>query len=284
MRESGPSRTAAGAAFRRAAHQRIDHPPVFVDAIGERLLSAEAQEMLRRDPWRGNRGRALSSLRAFLAVRSRVAEDELASAVGRGVRQYVVLGAGLDTFSCRNPFPALRVFEVDHPATQEWKRERLARAGLAVTPGTTFVPVDFETQAVERELAVHGFDAAEPTAISWLGVLPYLDVATVWETLDWAAGVVGATGHLVFDYGSAPAWWQLGQRLALRRLARRVAHAGEPFRTLLAPAEVRAHLASAGFSAIIDLDAGALSDRYFDGRSDGLRVRGGGRVVIASAA
>jgi len=284
VREDRPSRTAAGVAFRRAAHQVLDRPPVFSDPLARRVLCDEARAALDADPWRGNRGAALSRLRAFLAVRSRIAEDRLAEAVARGVRQYVVLGAGLDTFACRNPFAELRIFEVDHPGTQAWKRERLRAAGLIPSAGTAFVPVDFETQTVARELARHGFDAAGPTAISWLGVVPYLEEPTVWATLEWVAGVLGDGGHVVFDYGSEPRWWQFAQRAALRRLAARVAAAGEPFRTRLRPAHVRRRLTSLGFTAIADLDSRELNRRYFAGRKDGLRVGGGGHVVIASTA
>lgn len=222
-----------------------------------------------------------SALRAFLAVRSRVAEDAVAEAVRAGVRQYVVLGAGLDTFALRNPYPALRVYEVDHPRTQAWKATRIAAAGLALPPLTTLVPVDFERQTVARELALHGFDAGAPTAISWLGVVPYLEAETVWETLGWVASVVGDTGHIVFDYASRPRWWQVGQRLALRRLARRVSSVGEPFRTLLTPVEVSRRLTTLGFASVADLDPGALNAEYFAGRADRLRLVGSGHVVVA---
>ena len=282
MREDSPSRTAAGVAFRRAAHQVLDQPPVFVDPVARLLLSAEARSILDTDPWRGNRGAVLSRLRAFLAVRSRVAEDRLATAVAAGVRQYVVLGAGLDTFACRNPFPELRIFEVDHPRTQAWKLERLRAAGLTTSAGTVYVPVDFETQAVARELLDHGFDAAGPTALSWLGVVPYLEERTVWAALEWMAHVVGDRGHVVFDYGSEPRWWQFGQRAAVRRLAAHVAAAGEPFRTRLQPADVRRRLTAMGFTEVADLDSGELNRRYFAGRADGLRVAGSGHVVTAS--
>ena len=282
MREDSPSRTAAGVAFRRAAHQVLDRPPVFSDPLARQVLSPEGQALLDSDPWRGNRGPGLSRLRAFLAVRSRIAEDRLAAAVANGVRQYLVLGAGLDTFACRNPFPGLRVFEVDHPRTQSWKLDRLRAAGLVASPGTTYVPVDFETQSLAHELTAHEFDPSRPTAISWLGVVPYLEEPTVWATLGWTASVVGDSGHVTFDYGSAPRWWQFAQRAAARRLAARVAAAGEPFRTRLRAAYVRARLASMGFTVIEDLGSPELNRRYFAGRADGLKVGGGGHVVTAS--
>ncbi|HVD60777.1 MAG TPA: class I SAM-dependent methyltransferase, partial [Gemmatimonadaceae bacterium] len=277
-----PSRTAARAAFRRAQHQMLDRPLVFVDPLAKAVLSKEAQSILESDPARGAHGILASRLRAFLVVRSRIAEDCLASAVAAGVRQYLIFGAGLDTFACRNPFSELRVFEVDHPRTQEWKRGRLKAAGLDATDRTTFVPVDFNTQTLPSVLAECGFNDAEPTAISWLGVLPYLEEHAVWTTLEWSAAVTGREGHIVFDYGTKPKWWQLGQLLAHRRLANRVAAAGEPFRTYLDADNLRNGLTSIGFSSIADLDAHELNQRYFAGRSDGLRLGGSGHVVIAS--
>jgi methyltransferase (TIGR00027 family) len=260
----------------------LDRPVVFVDPLAKAVLSKEAQSILESDPSRGAHGKLALRLRAFLVVRSRVAEDCLVSAVAAGVRQYLVLGAGLDTFACRNPFPDLRVFEVDHPRTQEWKRARLKAAGLDATDRTTFVPVDFNTQTLPGALAESGFSDAEPTAISWLGVLPYLEEPAVWTTLEWSAAVTGRAGHIVFDYGTKPKLWQVGQWLAHRRLANRVAAAGEPFRTYLDADNLRNRLASYGFSSIVDLDAHELNKRYFADRSDGLRLGGSGHVVIAS--
>lgn len=282
MLDDSPSRTAAGAAFRRAAHQVLDQPPVFRDPLARLVLSEEARRSLDADPRHGNEGLALTRLRAFLAVRSRIAEDRLAASVARGVRQYLVLGAGLDTFACRNPHAGLRVFEVDHPRTQAWKLERLRAAGLTPSPGTTYVPVDFETQSAARELAAHGFDAGAPTAVSWLGVVPYLEERTVWATLEWVSGIIGDRGHIVFDYGSTPRWWQFARRAAFRRLAARVAAAGEPFRTLLSTAQVARRLAALGYTSVTDLGSRELKRLYFSGRSDGLMVVGGGHVVTAS--
>ena len=282
MKDDGGSRTAASVAFRRAAHQLIDRPPVFVDPIAIKLVSPEGQAVLARNPWHRNGGAFAAALRAFLAVRSRIAEDQLALAVAAGVKQYVVLGAGFDTFAYRNPYPALRVFEVDHPRTQAGKRTRLEDAGLAVPASVTYVGVDFEKDTLADRLKEAGFTPSESTAISWLGVVPYLEAPAIWATLEWAASVVGPHGHIVFDYGSKPKWWQLARRLALRRLSRRVAAAGEPFRTILDPEFLRERLASIGFTSIVDMDKDALNSNYFSARADGLRVGGGGHVVIAS--
>src|SRR6202034_3949516 len=115
-----------------------------------------------------------TALRAFIVARSRLAEDNLRHAVEKGVRQYVLLGAGLDTFAYRNPYPQLRVFEVDHPATQAWKRELLRENSITIPGNVRLVPVDFERQSLETELERAGFDMQAPAFFAWLGVVPYL--------------------------------------------------------------------------------------------------------------
>jgi methyltransferase (TIGR00027 family) len=130
--------------MRRAAHQLYDRPPIFEDSLALKILSDEAAARVRGDAEEENRNPWGRGLRIFLAVRSRFAEDELALAVKQGVGQYVVLGAGLDTFAYRNPFPGLQVFEVDYPDTQAWKRQRLHHAGIAIPESMRFAPVDFE--------------------------------------------------------------------------------------------------------------------------------------------
>src|SRR5580658_4555991 len=158
MQEGKFSRTAHRVAIRRAAHQLLDHPRVLDDPLALRIIGSEAAEELRTNP---KEHHAFSrAFRAFMAARSRYAEDELASAVALGVTQYVVLGAGLDTFAYRNPHPGLRVFEVDHPATQTWKREQLQAASIPVPPSLTFVPVDFEQQTLADGLEHSGFNAS----------------------------------------------------------------------------------------------------------------------------
>jgi methyltransferase (TIGR00027 family) len=169
METGRPSATAFGAAALRAAHQLLDAPPAFEDPLALRILGPRVAAAIVEDPQRAG---APASLRALVSLRSRHAEQALADAVGRGVRQYVVLGAGLDTFAYRNPFGArgLRVFEVDHPATQRWKRERLAEAGIEVPVRASFAPVDFERDTLADGLARAGFDADAPAFFSLLGV------------------------------------------------------------------------------------------------------------------
>src|SRR5271168_3230628 len=160
MEPSRPSRTALRVALRRAAHQLYDAPPLVLDdPIAVPILGDIYAAELHRTPTRPDRPFSVA-LRAFLVARSRYSEDNLARAVAQGVRQYVLLGAGLDTFAHRNPYPQLRVFEVDHPATQQWKRELLAAGSLPAPRNLTYVPVDFENQTLAEQLRASGFDSA----------------------------------------------------------------------------------------------------------------------------
>src|SRR5258705_11142610 len=144
MEEARPSKTALRVALRRAAHQLYDAKPLVLDdPVAVAILGDTYAEELRRTPTRPDRPFSVS-LRAFLVARSRYAEDTLARAVAHGVTQYVLLGAGLDTFAHRNPHPQLHVFEVDHPATQEWKRELLVAGALPIPANLTYTPADFE--------------------------------------------------------------------------------------------------------------------------------------------
>ncbi len=193
------SRTALRVAMRRASHQLLDHPLVLEDPFAIRILPPDAAAEIGRDPERESRpfNRAM---RAFMAVRSRFAEDEFAEAVKRGVKQYVALGAGLDTFAWRNPHrdSDIRIFEVDHPATQAWKRELIAQANLPET-AATYVPVDFEHQSLADCLRAAGFRTDAPAFFSWLGVVPYLTREAFRSTLRFFGGMAAGSG-VVFDY------------------------------------------------------------------------------------
>jgi methyltransferase (TIGR00027 family) len=280
MQEQAPSRTAFRVALRRAAHQLLDTPRVLDDPIAVRILGLDEAAIVAGAARPAERG-AATRLRAYFAARSRYAEDALAKAVAGGVDQYVVLGAGLDTFAGRNPFPALRVFEIDHPATQAWKRERIAAAGLAWPASATFVPVDFERQSLEEGLGASPFDRGRPAFFSWLGVVPYLTVEAVTATLRVVgSGAIGTA--IAFDYGQPAESAPLAERLALSWLARRVAAAGEPFRSSFTPDAIARILAEAGFTDIEDVGMDVVNDRYFRGRDDDLRVGGtNGRLLSA---
>lgn len=209
-----------------------------------------------------------------MAARSRYAEDELARAVAQGVTQYVILGAGLDTFAYRNPHPGLRVFEIDHPATQAWKREQLQSAAIPIPPSLTFVPIDFEQQTLESGLNDCGFSRTAPAFFSWLGVTPYLTHAACMTTLSWIARLPTGSG-VVFDFAVDPALLNPGQRQALDALSKRVAAAGEPFQLFFDPEKLQDELKSLGFHRTEFLQGKELNARYFKDRTDGLLVRGG---------
>jgi methyltransferase (TIGR00027 family) len=270
MEAQTPSRTAFRVAVRRAAHQILDDPRVLDDPIAVPILGMDAAAIVSAADRPAGRS---ARLRAYFAARSRYAEDALATAVARGVDQYVVLGAGLDTFACRNPFPALRVFEIDHPATQAWKRERIAAAGLTLPASTTFVPVDFERQALADALAASVFDRARPAFFSWLGVVPYLTVEAITATLRFVGSGAAGSG-IAFDYGQPADSLPFMERLAASALARRVAAAGEPFQSAFTPDAIAGLLGEAGFTAIEDVGMDVVNDRYFNGRRDGLSVAG----------
>ncbi len=272
MQEGQFSRTAHQVAVRRAAHQLLDDPKVLDDPLALRIIGEEAAEELRSSP-RERHGFS-RAFRAFMAARSRYAEDQIAQAVAHGVRQCVVLGAGLDTFACRNPHPGMHVFEVDHPATQAWKREQLQAAGIAIAQSLTFVPVDFERQVLADELRQAGFRESEPVFFSWLGVTPYLSHAAFASTLSFIAKMPAGSG-VVFDFAIDRKLLNLGQRIALDVLANRVAAAGEPFRLFFDPARLQEELKGLGFRRTEFLDREHLNARYFKDRTDGLRVRGG---------
>jgi len=271
MQEGTFSKTAHRVAVRRAAHQLLDQPRVLDDPLALRIIGAEAENELRSNP---KEDHAFSrAFRAFMAARSRFAEDELAQAVAQGVRQYVVLGAGLDTFAYRNPHSGLRVFEVDHPATQAWKRERLEAAGIAIPTSLTFVPIDFERQTLADGLGQSGFNGNAAAFFSWLGVTPYLTREACLVTLSFIAKMPVGSG-VVFDFAVDPALLNLGQRMALKALSKRVAAVGEPFQLFFDPEKLQGELKGMGFRRTEFLQGKELNARYFKDRKDGLLVRG----------
>jgi len=264
-------------AVRRAAHQLLDRPLVFEDPFALKIIGpdAAAATQAKAD------GRVSSSFRAFMAVRSRYSEDELAHAVTRGVCQYVVLGAGLDTFAWRNPWPGLRVFEVDFPATQHWKRQRLANVGMDVPSWLTFAPVDFESQTLADGLRAAGFRTDQPAYFSWLGVTMYLTREAFESTVSFI-GTLPACSGVTFDYAMERSELGVFEKLALDHLGRKVAAMGEPFQLFFRPAELTATMRRLGFGEIEDVGSDDLNARYLANRADGLKLRGGiGRLMRA---
>ncbi|WP_031466685.1 class I SAM-dependent methyltransferase [Sciscionella sediminilitoris] len=263
MEQGQPSKTALATGYWRAYHQVLDEPRVLEDPLALRILRLSPDELTDQDtePWSRFGGTSGSQLgrRLFFATRSRFAEEVIGEAVRAGTRQVVFLGAGLDTFAYRNPFPELRVFEVDHPATQSWKRQQLAEADIPVPDSVTFAPVDFETDSLSDGLAAAGFDRGEPAIFVWLGVVFYLTQDAFQETLRYITGQRGSV-RLVLDYLPAPA--TADEQAALRDRMERLMNAGEPFLSMFPPTEMEQQLSSAGFTTVEDHSAAALIEHY----------------------
>ncbi len=251
MEDNGsPSQTALTAAAARAAHLLVDHQPwIFADHLAAVLLGRLADEFIGYHRAHGEHP-VLSAARAQVTCRSRYAEDRLAAAAARGVTQYVILGAGLDSFACRSPLAGkVAVFEVDHPATQAWKRERLAEARLTVPDGVTFVPANLETSSLADSLRQAGFASSRPALVSWLGVTMYLTRPALGQALA-EMGRFAAGTELVTDYmlpaglrdAAGDAYVELVSAVAAQR--------GEPWLTFLAPDDMTALLEGRGFGAV----------------------------------
>ena len=281
MLQSTPSHTALRVALRRAAHQLYDSPPLILDdPLAVPILGPDYAEDLQKTATKLEKPFSVA-LRAFLVARSRYAEDQLARAISQSnpATQYVLLGAGLDTFAYRNPHPNLRVFEVDHPATQQWKRELLQKNSILIPPTLTFAPVDFERESLPEQLAVAGFSPHTPTFFAWLGVVPYLTLPAFRATLAFIARSVPGSG-VVFDYGQPREALPFFEQLAWDSLAARVVLAGEPFQLFFTPPQIAAELDA--FYDLEDLGSPELNSRYFANRHDKLAARGSaGRLISA---
>ena len=211
--------------------------------------------------------------RANGAMRQRYTEDELGKALERGMAQYVMLGAGLDSFAYRRPdlVGILRVFEVDHPATQQWKRARLQELHLTPPSNLTFVPIDFQQQTLAEGLRAGGHRPELPTFFSWLGVTMYLTEAAVFETLRYVASLAPGS-EIVFEYGLPEVLLDEETRHLLAVIKAFAAARGEPYLSLFEPTTLTARVKALGFTQVWDFGPEEANARYFAGRTDGLRV------------
>jgi methyltransferase (TIGR00027 family) len=273
MRSQKASDTAALTAMLRAAHQLIDDAPRIVDdPIAVRLVEDATPERIA-----ARRAALLSPglmvPRAAVVLRSRYTEDLLAEAVQRRVGQFVILGAGLDTFAYRQPAFAreLEIYEVDHPATQAWKRERLAAAEIAVPDNLRWAPIDFEEQTLAAGLEAAGFDASQPAFFSWLGVTQYLTLAAIDATLEVVAALPSPS-TIVVSFMLPDADLPSEEAAAARVIAEDAATKGEPWLTRISPMQLAARLAKLGFREVVHLTPEEANARYFAGRQDGLRA------------
>jgi methyltransferase (TIGR00027 family) len=277
MQTGEPSRTAWAAAAHRAAHQILERGRIFADPLALTILDTDPQAIVRdaeEHPFR-------RPMRMFIAVRTRFAEDALTAAVAKGTRQLVILGAGLDTYAYRGAMREhLHIFEVDHPATQAWKRKRLAEAAIALPDCLTFAPIDFEHESLAGGLAAAGFDLSQQTFFMWLGVVPYLTEHAVLSTLGYIASLPNGA-HVVFDYSDPPDSLDPHTRARHEQRAQRVAALGEAWLTYFEADWLRAKLMDLGFSEVEDLGPPQIASRYFPDRLNSIPTKGG-HVVRAS--
>ena len=266
--------TAKGAATHRAVHQLLENGAIFRDPLAIAILGEDPEAIAKEAAENPER----RFMRLFVAARSRYAEEQLMKAVAGGLRQAVVLGAGLDTFGLRNPHHAagLRVFEVDHPRTQEWKRARISAAGLSAK-AIAFASVDFERQSFLDELAKVGFDRSAPSFFLWLGVVPYLSQGAVSSTL---AALAGLPTEVVFDYGEPVESFEGTRRAYMEQFRARVAALGEPVLSAFRPTEMARLLCEAGFERFEDLGPHELGV-YLGRNPPPARDTPGGHVVHA---
>ncbi|MFB7599699.1 class I SAM-dependent methyltransferase [Streptomyces sp. NPDC056160] len=280
-RAEQPDHTAVRVALWRALHVRADPPPhVFEDEVGLRLAGPG-------DDWRQRPDMDADGTRAFRAgivARARFVEDLVVAEAGRGVTQYVVLGAGLDTFVQRRPEVAagLQVFEVDQPEPQAWKRRRLTELGLGVPDGLRLVPVDFEAGGSWwEELVAAGFDAGRPAAVACTGVSMYLTREAIRGTLRQVAGLApGSTLAMTF---MQPAELLDPRMRDLLETTTRLARAsGTPFLSFFSPAQMLDLAREAGLAQVRHVSAEDLARRYFTGRTDGLRPVAAEELLVAT--
>ena len=276
------SQTALTAAAARAAHLIVDQPPwIFTDTLAMALLADQGPDLVEYH--RAHRTHVvLTGARAQVTCRSRYAEDALAAAIGRGVTQYMILGAGLDSFSYRSDLARMvRVFEVDHPDSQESKRARLSAARIAVPDNVAFVPFDFEQQSLTGALTGYQFDPALPAFVSWLGVTMYLTQPALAGTLAEIGRLAPGT-EIVADYLLPADMRDADGSAYVEQVAPVAAEHGEPWLTFLAPAQMSDLLASSGWTPLRHLRQHEVGAATMWQRSDSLRPAA--LSVIAHAA
>ena len=263
MRDGQPSFTSRMVMFFRALAAHDPTIGIFNDSLAEQLLNARGQRIVRRPRTYRSMARLfrrrprLKEAFSALLLRARFAEDELARAMeAGGVRQYVILGAGWDTFAWRRPelMARLRVFELDYPATQAAKRDRLTERGLATPANLAFVPIDFTTQSLSARLQESGFDPALPTFVNWMGVTYYLPLPVVEGVFRELRALCAGGVAVAFDYMDAQVRELIARqpKTLLRRLRRRIGlriwrRIGEPFHTLLDASQLPEWLRTLGY-------------------------------------
>lgn len=289
MEPNKASITALISAFARAYHAKYDTPKIFDDFLAHEMLTEEEFTSIRRnladaiklfDPERAASCPDQESALAFVMraqstpitiSRARYTEDSLEAAITQGAQQYVILGAGMDTFAFRRR-EMVKVLEVDHPATQALKRHRLAQLGWELPEQLHLVPVDFTKESLAKALQNPAYDQRAVSFFSWLGVTYYLTRDVVFDTLRSIADIAPAGSSIIFDYLDTDAFVPERAAARVQRMQAAVRMAGEPMKTGFDPSTLAADLASVGLRLRENLSPSDIGGRYFDGRTDGYRA------------
>ena len=278
---AGPSRSAVLTAVTRALHREEPPPHVLDDACALALAGPEGASI--RDQLLAELPReSLLAFTRWVCVRARYPEDVVERALNDGVRQYVVLGAGLDSFAYRRADLAgrVRVFEVDHPQTQQWKRQRLSETRIEPVVDLTFAPIDFERQTLAAQLEAAGFDFTEPAVFSWIGVTMYLTLDAIRETLATIArGAAGTTVVLTYNQPTETLTGLAAETQST--LARIITDMGEPFVSLFRPEQIEALLEETGYGDIQHFGPDEALATYFPGRTD-VKMAGAQRLITGT--
>jgi methyltransferase (TIGR00027 family) len=280
MEQRRRSRTVEIPAIMRALHQTIDDDPkILADPIAPRLIGGDDDHRwlapLLDHPF-------AKQWRAGFVLRARYAEDCLAEGVQRGVKQYVILGAGLDTFAYRQPSwgDALRIYEVDDPMTQQWKGDRLKAAAVAIPSNLTYVAIDFESISIPDALESAGLAFDARTLCSWMGVTQYLTPHALEATFRFVLSLPRSS-EIVFSFILPPDAVSGVEAEALAIAAQRAAEVGEPWLTTFHADELRGKLRTMGFTQVVHLTPEEARERYFGNRHDGLKERRGEQLMRA---
>jgi len=286
MSKSGPSSTFNGAAVRRAVHVRYERPPVLDDDWALKLIDRKSRLLVRFPPlyrrYLAPQQLRSKSLFAYSISNLRLAEELVEQGLTEGRHQYLLLGAGLDSFGVRRHDLAdrLRVYELDHPVAQAVKRARITRARGSIPAHLELVPIDFETTTISQALASSSYDAGQPSTMSWLNTIAYLSVDATSASLRGLGAVSAPDSRLIFNYPpTVPATAAGEADLAAVRAS--VASKGEPFRSAFDPRDMERYVTEAGFVVEQHLTEADLDRRFFSGRTDDLRPTLPARTIVA---
>jgi methyltransferase (TIGR00027 family) len=286
MKENQVSRTALMAAYLRSYHSIHDTPKIFDDFLADQLLTAEERQsfqdyyqiLLENSNIVSTNGQGISLATVMQAMtaaslilsRSRYAEDTLEEAVRHGVKQYVILGAGMDTFAFRRPemLKQLEVFEVDHPDTQIVKRKRIAELGWECSPSLHFVPVDFTIDSLKEALLQSSYDPTALSFFSWLGVTYYLSQDALFDTLRTIVAIATAGSKVVFDYYDIGIFDREKAHPLMKTALENLKRHGEPLQTAFNSTTLGMELAKVGLHLHEQLGPNEIEGRYFKNRSD----------------